>query len=296
MKWRIRGSQKLALFLQKEAMQDCSGKKIRRLLEDNICRVNGVVERFGSRQLEKGDLVELDSSWKQALRTSSASFLTLYEDEHLLLVDKPSGWICDPLHVQKTFGQNLFLVHRLDKDTTGVLALAKTPVIRDELTALFKERSVHKQYLALVAGLFEKKEGTRQSYLVKKKSFQGQTIWGSSQHGLFSETKWHVEAEGKKASLVFCEPTTGRTHQIRVHLAEMGHPILVDRQYGPNLLSLPCLIQRTMLHAYSLDFELRHKKIHGVSCLPLDMQDVLRKLGFQEKIVQKWSQKVHGPC
>lgn len=277
MKWFVSSPQKLIAFLQSMMAQQESGKALRRALESNLCRINGKIERFGSTQLRQGDEVELASSWKTP-SSSALKFTTLYEDESMLLVDKPAGWICDDKHCSQSFGKDHFLVHRLDKDTTGVLALAKGPEIRDLLMEQFSKRVAVKKYLALADGLFRQKEGVRDTFLCRKKVYAGQTIWGSGSSGQQAITKWKVISEGNLASLVLCQPFTGRTHQIRVHLAELGHPILVDRQYAASYRS-PLFAKRPLLHALSLELYLKDKKITAQAPIPQDMKDALSFCG-----------------
>lgn len=259
-----------------------SGKSLRRALSSNLCRINGKIERFGSAQLHRGDRVELASFWKTS-PSPTLKFTTLYEDESLLLVDKPAGWICDPAHCSRTFGKDHFLVHRLDKDTTGVLAIARGAKMRDLLMEQFAKRAVLKKYLALADGIFRSKEGIRDTFLSKKKVYEGQTIWGSASSGQQAVTEWKVISEGTLASLVLCQPLTGRTHQIRVHLAELGHPILIDRQYAASYRS-PLFAKRVLLHASSLQLDVDGKKIEARAPIPQDMKEALSFCGCHEPI------------
>lgn len=278
MKWGVASSQKLVVFLQGQ-LGDYSGKFLRRLLEANFCRINGKVERFGSRMVQNGDTVELSSSWKTFLDLKTTQFETLYEDESFLIVNKPAGWVCNDKEASKAFGPQRYLVHRLDKDTTGLLIVAKQESSRDELMKLFELREVEKHYLALLDGVMQEKEGVRKSQFVKKGSYQGQTIWGSGHRGMTAITHWNLLAVGEKASLVLCKPETGRTHQIRVHMAEMGHPILVDRQYAS---SFRCskFFPRPLLHASRLQFTFQEKKIDLSAPLPSDFQASLQSVGI----------------
>jgi RluA family pseudouridine synthase len=206
----------------------------------------------------------------------SEPFVILYENEDLLIVDKPAGWVCSEENCQRTFGPRLKLIHRLDKDTTGALALAKSAKSRDVWMERFAKREMEKHYLAIVDGVPKEAEGTRESYLARKRTFEGQTIWGSASRGLHAVTHWKKLAHGNAASLLLCTPETGRTHQIRVHLAEMGHPILIDRQYAAQF-RCPLFSRRPLLHAFRLRFE----HILGEAPLPLDMRNFLLSLEIQ---------------
>lgn len=280
MKWFSSESEKIVSFLQGQ-LGAYSGKSIRRLLEANLCRINGAVERFGSRMVKKGDLVELAPSWKSFLSSKLSEDIELiYEDEALKIVNKPAGWVCDDRSALRSFGPQHYLVHRLDKDTTGLLIVAKSGSARDQLMELFEKRQIAKYYLALVDGVPKEKEGVRRSFLAKKGSFQGQTIWGSADRGLSAVTRWKVVASGKKGALVLCEPETGRTHQIRVHMAEMGHPILIDRQYAKNF-RCQLFIQRPLLHAVRLVFSFQGKAIDVIAPLFVDICESLRNVGME---------------
>jgi RluA family pseudouridine synthase len=286
MKWVVPAREKLVAFLQGQ-LGDYSGKQIRRLLEANLCRINGQIERFGSRFVQSGDAVCLAPQWKSLFASRSTPFHLVYENEEMKIVDKPAGWVCSEEDARRTFGPGHFLVHRLDKETTGLLILAKNNQAKAELTALFAKREIEKSYLALVDGIPSEKEGIRRSFLCKKGAFQGQTIWGSGARGLTAVTRWQKWAEGDRAALVLCEPETGRTHQIRVHMAEMGHPILVDRQYARSF-QCPFFFQRPLLHAYRLRFDLGGEKIEVMAPLPLDMREALRGVGIEMRHLRQF--------
>jgi 23S rRNA pseudouridine955/2504/2580 synthase len=282
LRWLVPSSQKLVAFLQHQLGGEHSGKSLRKAMEANLCRVNGRVERFGSSTVERGDVVELAPSWKSILSPNLSGFETLYEDSFLKIVNKPAGWVCEAQEALRSFGPGWHLVHRLDKDTTGLLLVAKGTASKNRFMELFEQRSISKTYLALVDGIPSEMRGTRQSLLRKKGTFQGQTIWGSGLNGLTAITHWKVLAKGKSASLLECEPETGRTHQIRVHLSEMGHPILVDRQYAKQF-RCPLFISRPLLHAYRLQFShpFLEKEIDLIAPLPVDIRECLLQLGMQ---------------
>lgn len=275
MKFFVPSEQKLVLFLQGK-LGPISGKGIRRILEANLCRINGRIERFGSRTVQENDSIELASHWKSLLTSKIEPFETIYDDEFLKVVNKPAGWVCIDAETLKTFGKNHFLVHRLDKDTTGLLMIAKSQMARDELMGLFERREIQKEYLALVDGAPKETQGSKKTFLSKKGSFEGQTIWGSNSHGLMAITHWEKRAVGKSASLLLCQPETGRTHQIRVHMAEMGHPILIDRQYAKQF-KCQLFFQRPLLHAYTLKFSFKGKIFALKAPLPCDFREALKQ-------------------
>ncbi len=279
MKWLVPEKQKLIQFLQKQINPAPSGKTLRRVLDANLCRVNGKVERFGTTDVDKGTVVELSPDWKEFVAATSDRFNVIFEDDHLLVVNKPSGWVCTDDECNRSFGANRFLVHRLDKETTGLLLLAKSKNVRDSLIKSFVEHKVEKLYVALVDGVPEEKRGSRKSFFAKIGSFEGQTRWGSKAKGLYAETHWKVLLEGKEAALVLCQPITGRTHQIRVHLAETGHPILVDRQYAERFIC-KYFAKRILLHAVRLRFPhpVSPQMLDLKSPLPADLQEAATQL------------------
>ncbi len=290
MKWLVPSPQKLISFLQHQLGGEVSGKSLKKALDANLCRVNGRIERFGSAFLERGDEVQLAPSWKSLSKPNLAGFETVFEDEFFKIVNKPAGWICEQAHALRAFGPKHYLVHRLDKDTTGLLIVAKRNDAKERLMELFEERKIVKTYFALVDGIPKVAEGIRRSLLAKKKSFQGQTIWGSSQNGLTAVTHWKRVWMGNQASLLSCSPETGRTHQIRVHLAEMGHPILVDRQYAQSF-RCTLFIRRPLLHACRLQFPhpFTEKPIDVSASLPVDIRECLLQLGMKMAELRQFS-------
>ena len=183
----------------------------------------------------------------------------IFEDEHLLVVSKPAGWnthapspyagegIYDWLRNREPRWASLAIIHRLDKETSGVLVFGKTPLANKSLTEQFTERHVQKKYLLLTDRVVPPNEFT-----VKTSLLRVGEKYASRPSGELAETKFTPIQDAKfgngKLKMVFAEPLTGRTHQIRVHAAENGFPILGDTLYGGTASS------RVFLHAGEISF------------------------------------------
>jgi len=193
----------------------------------------------------------------------------LYEDDQYLIVDKPAGILSNGPHsLEETLRDQrqqpeLTAVHRLDRDTSGCLALAKSRTAFDAAIPVFRSRRVVKTYHALVAGRLQPPEQTIQIPL----------------EGARAVTHVRTLAAGREASHLLVQIETGRTHQIRKHLARLGHPVLGDRQYGSpaDVPRRSLELGRQMLHAGSIEFEnpFTHTRIHARSHLPSDFRDGL---------------------
>jgi len=255
LKWSVQeGGVSLLTFLKERIKNTTSVKAIKRAIDGRSCLVNERIERFGSRRLKPGDQV------KFLLKTETAKaplIKKLYEDQHLLAIDKPVHRICSDQELQKLLSDykgKIWLAHRLDKETSGVLLLAKSLEAKERLRELFAQRKIEKRYIALVHGLMFNEEGQIDSRLVVKKRLSGQTIYGNSCDGRGERalTFWKCLERRAKVTLIECKPVTGRTHQIRVHMSSIGHPIVGDLQYGKRIYEEG--VERCLLHAQQLKF------------------------------------------
>ena len=265
---------RLLQFLRTNYREAPSVKEIKRAINGKRCVVNHQTQTFSSYLLAAGDLVVLEEGGVERKRALSV----LYEDTELLLVNKPSGVVCDHC-LERSLGAEL--VHRLDKETSGVLILSKSAEAQEKMLALFKERSVRKLYLALVDGIPSQGEGVIDTFLGRTGGYEGQAIYGTVKAGQGKRaiTYWKRLKHGQGASLLGCEPHTGRTHQLRVHLSALGHPILGDNQYGKRF-ACPLRPCRNLLHAYSITFKhpCSGKEIKVVAPIPVDFKQALDQL------------------
>lgn len=224
----------------------------------------------------------------------------IYEDKNFLAIDKPAGWLTffikghnEPA-LDEWFNKikpEVKLVHRLDKETSGIILAGKNQEYFDYLKNLFKDRQIKKTYLALVYGKLEPKIGIITSPIGIKSGTIRRTIYLKKAKSIKEAvTKYKVlkilkyntfRATARKVlyfSLVELTPQTGRTHQIRIHLSSIGHPVIGDKLYGgkkQNLFNL----DRHFLHAKSLEFSLKEGgRIRLEAGLPDDFRKFLLKL------------------
>lgn len=282
--WRVSKEEsgtKLLRFLQQKLGLEYSAKALKRALERNLCLVNDRTEHFGSTLVGVGDQVRFICENVDKFLTTPLIPKILFEDNDFLFIEKPAGISSeDPLLLSalKADGKRpeLSLAHRLDKETTGVLAFTQSLRAKEALYQLFKERKVSKSYFAVVDGIPVKMQGRIENYLGKLSIYHGQSLWGSVEKskGFLAITEWKVIRKGKTHALLNCFPLTGRTHQIRVHLAGIGHSILGDKQYGKNIRS-SLRPKRCLLHAAVLAFvhPFTHKLLSIESPLPPDFLD-----------------------
>lgn len=271
---------KLLAFLTCAVEGVHSNKFLKRLIDQNRCEVNGKTERFASTPVYEGDSIVCYFDDPIPSHQTIDPARIIFEDDSLLIYNKPSGLACDEKGILLLFPQ-LKLVHRLDRDTTGLLIFAKNDISFQNLVKQFKEYKVKKKYLAIVDGQMTKPQGKIENYLGKQTSFSGQTVYGATtdSKGLYACTEWTKLKVQPQASLLACYPKTGRTHQIRVHLAESGHPLLSDFQYGKKFR---CAFRPThyLLHAESLSFfhPVTGEELHLTVPPPKDFQVAVKSL------------------
>jgi 23S rRNA pseudouridine955/2504/2580 synthase len=215
----------------------------------------------------------------------------LYEDEGFMVINKPAGYpvhggsgidsgIIEGLRRLRPEATFLELVHRLDRDTSGCLIIAKKRSALRRLHDLFRDDHVHKTYLALLAGQWARKKMLVNAPLLKNVSKGGERIVVVSQAGKEAETLFRRLKLFKNATLIEASPKTGRTHQIRVHAAWLGHPIVGDDRYGLGEVNKTFHgkgYKRMFLHARELVFEhpTTGKPIKFEAPLPPQLQELL---------------------
>ena len=219
--------------------------------------------------------------------------LVIYEDPHAFVLDKPPGLATQGGTKTKNHLDRLLdglageggrpkLVHRLDKDTSGALLVARTARSAAHFAKAFSGRTARKVYWALVVGVPSADEGAIDAPLAKQPGTGGEKMHVDEEHGLPAKTRWRlVDRAGNRAAWVELQPLTGRTHQLRAHMAALGHPIVGDAKYGGAEAFLTGGISRKLhLHARRLKIDGPDGKIDVTAELPQHFAESLATLGF----------------
>jgi 23S rRNA pseudouridine1911/1915/1917 synthase len=275
------------------AFPDLSRARIQRLIEQGHALVNGEVARK-SAAVKEGDTVSLSiPAVVHEAVASGLSFPILFEDEVMLAIDKPPGiavhgapgdtgpsvaaWFLEryALEAEQFDAERPGIVHRLDKDTSGVLVLAKTPAAQAALGHAFEERTTHKTYLALCDGVPKQPRAVVDAPIARHAA--DRTHMTIAKRGREARTAYEVLDSARGRSFILANPETGRTHQIRVHLAAIGAPVMFDRMYGKSEG------RRQMLHAWRLEIPHPAGRVLRVTApLPADFAVEVRSLGFEQ--------------
>lgn len=269
---------------------------LQRLIRDKFVRVQGctVKQHYRVREGERIQ-VEIPPPRPLVLEPEKIPLKILYEDEDLLVLDKAAGRVVHPAagNTRGTLVNALLahcgnalsgiggvlrpgIVHRLDKFTSGVMVVAKTDAAHRALASQFKARTVNKEYLTLVRGQVARPRGEISAPLGRHPRHR-KKIAANVKGGREAWTEYEVEQRFANATLLRCRPRTGRTHQVRVHLARLGHPILGDRLYARKQeIDAP----RQMLHAHTLGFTHPRsgKWLEFTAPIPLDMRQLIANL------------------
>ena len=288
---------RLDRYLSEVLGDQYSRSQVARSIKSGNIRVNDRIVKAGVR-LKTGDLVcgrvAADESEGGPV-PQEIDFGILYEDDYLVAVAKPPGLVVHPgsgnrestlvnglLHRYKEIAavgeeQRPGIVHRLDKDTSGVILVARTSEAQRKLLSAFKNRAVSKHYLALIHGV-PTDDGGRIVAPIGRHPVNRKKMAVREYAGKFAASRWMVRRKYDGYSLVEVEIETGRTHQIRVHMAHIGHPVAGDPTYGSNRQNQ--LFPRQMLHAWRVRFEHPEtgEDMEIEAPLPLDFSDIIGKL------------------
>lgn len=290
-----------------DALPAMSRERLKTLVRSGALERNGTAERDPAAKVSGDEQFRLEVPEPTPAHNPAQEIplAVLFEDKYLLVVDKPAGLVVHPAagNPDGTLVNALLhhchgrlsgiggvarpgIVHRIDKDTSGLLVVAKTDVAHEGLARQFAAHSIERRYLAAVSGVPAQVEGTVDAPLARSISDRKKIAIVKDGRGKRAVTHWRKLKAWRDAALVECSLETGRTHQVRVHMASIGHPLLGDPVYGrsPHKRVQELLqvlnFRRQALHAAALGFSHPVTK-HGLSFespVPNDMQELFKQL------------------
>ena len=296
-----------------ENLDQLSRSKIQNLINNGKVMINGEQEKSSYRLNGNESIVvyldEDETSTKNHV-AQEIPLTIIHEDDDILIIDKQAGLVVHPgtgmndntllnglLYYTSSLSDingpsRLGIVHRLDKDTSGIMVVAKTNSAHKYIAEQFEKRNIIKTYISLTWGIWEITEGSIDSPIKRKRS--DPTVFTVDKMGRNAFTSYKVENSWRYISKVQFKPKTGRTHQIRVHSSFMGHPIISDNKYGggenrvkgflpevsKELKTILQIFNRQALHAYSIEFIHPKTKdnVKYISPLPNDFKDAIAML------------------
>ncbi|XQT34778.1 ribosomal large subunit pseudouridine synthase D (rRNA-uridine isomerase D) (rRNA pseudouridylate synthase D) [Thermotoga neapolitana DSM 4359] len=290
---------RLDQFLKEKTPSWISRSMIQKAIKEGKVKVNGQIKK-PSYKLKEGEIVEVElpeEPKEPTVQPEKIDLKILYEDRDIIVIDKPGDMIVHPVpsklsgtlvnailyHCSDLQGVGGKLrpgiVHRLDKETSGVIVVAKNDLAHQSLSRQFKDRKVKKTYILLARGRIKEDEGTVELPLARHPVLRVKMT--VSENGKEAITHYRVlKRFDDVATLVLAFPQTGRTHQIRVHMKSLGHPIMGDKIYGKYKEDEMFGIKRQMLHALKLGFF--HPRtgewMEFVSPIPEDFKEAIRKI------------------
>ncbi len=298
---------RLDVFLT--AALGCSRARVQHAIEACDVLVNDRPAR-ASHKLRPGDRIEVDLSAppdESMILPEPLPLSILHEDDDLIVVDKPAGLVVHPAGditggtlangLAHRWGRPPRLVHRLDRDTSGLLVVARTAAAYDNLTDQFRRRTVRKHYVTLVHGAPRALAGTIAEPIGRDRKHRLRMVCCPEGQGRDALTLYAVRTRWPEFALLDVEIRTGRTHQIRVHCAHLGHPVVADEMYGkgrtaqvrdPDHRAAVTALGRQFLHAARFCFEHpRSGVLHTFeSSLPAELAALVAALGRDDSLAQ----------
>jgi len=291
---------------------DLSRARIQALIADGMVEIDGTYAGSPSAKVREGAVfrIEVPAAAEAQALPQDIPLDIAFEDEHLIVVNKPAGMVVHPAagnpdgtlvnavlhHCAQNGGGQLSgiggvarpgIVHRIDKDTSGLLVVAKSDAAHEGLSAQFAEHSVHRRYLAICGGHPSPAQGTIAERIGRSDANRKKmaVLDKNSSRGKHAVTHYKVIEPLAHSALIECRLETGRTHQVRVHCASIGHALLGDPLYGSAPKALNSLLKsrgfaRQALHAAELGFKhpVTQKSVHFEATLPGDMQELIDEL------------------
>jgi len=294
-------------------IENTTRNKIQQAAENGSILVNDVAVK-SNYKVKAGDVVRLvlaHPTYEQLLTPENISLDIVYEDDQLLVINKPAGMVVHPGHgnysgtlvnalayhfenLPMNSSERPGLVHRIDKDTTGLLVVAKTEQAMAYLTKQFAEKTSEREYVALVWGNIEEDEGTVEGNIGRHDTNRMRmAVHESDEKGKHAVTHYKVLERFGYVTLVSCQLETGRTHQIRVHMKHIGHTLFNDERYGGDSILKGTtftkykqfvdncfkVLPRQALHAKTLGFEhpITKEFLRFDTPIPQDLQECIEK-------------------
>lgn len=284
---------------------DLSRARLQALIADGHVAVSGQIEISAKAKVPEGARFEIrvPPAVEAQAQPQDIPLDVVFEDEHLIVVDKPAGMVVHPAagNPDGTLVNALLhhcrgqlsgiggvarpgIVHRIDKDTSGLLVVAKSDKAHEGLAKQFKDHSIERRYMAVCGGHLRTSQGTISTRIGRSDANRKKmaVLDKNSSRGKHAVTHYKLLKKLKSASLIECRLETGRTHQVRVHCASIGHALLGDPVYGRTPAELRKILkdlgfERQALHAASLGFEhpVTGKWLEFGSKLPEDMQELI---------------------
>lgn len=271
-----------------EAMPDRKRTTVKNLLGNSQVAVNRLPVTQFNHQLMPGDIVQVNLV-RPFITFRHNRLKLVYEDDDLIVIDKGYGLLSMGTDTKKDGTaysilrdyvkwsdprNKIFIVHRLDRDTTGLMMFAKTAEAKDALQHNWNNMVLKREYVAVVEGIIEEDSGVQRSLLGENAQHEVYSVPEGTPGAKPAVTRWRVLHRGKGRTLVAVSLDTGRKNQIRVHMKEMGHPIVGDRRYGAKVSP----IHRLALHARTLDFvhPITHKNLTFSTPIPASFLSLVR--------------------
>jgi 23S rRNA pseudouridine1911/1915/1917 synthase len=274
-----------------------SRTQVQKLIEDGCVILNNNEKPKTGARLKEGDIVRvrIPIVKESSLEKQDLPIEVLYEDDHVVVVNKERGMVVHPAagtpdgtlvnallhHVDDLEGigdeKRPGIVHRLDKNTSGVMIVAKTQEAHQRMVDMFQNRKIQKEYIAVVTGKMKGREGVINLPIGRDpKDRKKMAVVPDGKKAL---TRWKQKKAFKNYTVVSAFPETGRTHQIRVHFKYLNHPVLGDPEYAPDIKP-PADIKGQALHAYKLQLEhpITGETLVFTAPIPQDMEDLINEI------------------
>lgn len=280
-----------------EVLEDSTRSYVQKLITSNLVEISGIIPKKSGYKIKGNEIININIPQNEEidLTPEDIPISIVYEDSHMVIINKQPRLVVHPAygnyngtlvnallyHIKDLSGINGVIrpgiVHRLDKNTSGLIIIAKNDNSHVKLSNMFANKEVKKTYLAISRGILKEKNGKIES-LIGRDPKERKRMAVVKENGKNAITNYHVLDEKNNVSLISVNIETGRTHQIRVHLKSLGHPIIGDETYG----SKNDIFTRQMLHAYKLELThpITNEKLEFIGDLPEDFKKCLKHFNF----------------